>query len=44
MIFDTPEKGYSLHAFNAVYIKSLEKWIRLDARGNKRGVKAEFSL
>lgn len=44
MIFDTPEKGYSLHAFNAVYIKSLHKWIRIDARGNKPGVQAEFSL
>lgn len=44
MIFDTPEKGYSLHAFNGVYIESLGKWIRLDARGNKPGVQAEFSL
>lgn len=44
MIFDTPEKGYSLHAFNAVYIESLRKWIRIDARGNKPGVQAEFSL
>ena len=43
MIFDTPEKGYSLHALNAVYIKSLNKWIRLDARGNKKGVNAQFS-
>lgn len=44
MIFDTPEKGYSLHAFNAVYIESLRRWIRIDARGNKHGVEAEFSL
>ena len=43
MLFDTPEKGYSLHALNAVYIKSLNKWIRLDARGNKDGVDAQFS-
>ncbi len=43
MIFDTPEKGYSLHSLNAVYIKSLNKWIRLDARGNKKGVNAQFS-
>lgn len=43
MIFDTPEKGYSLHGFNAVYIESLEKWVRIDARGNKPGVQAEFS-
>ncbi|WP_026675259.1 transglutaminase-like domain-containing protein [Alkalihalobacterium bogoriense] len=44
MLFDTPEKGYSLHALNAVFLKSLEKWIRLDARGNKPGVDAQFSI
>ena len=44
MLFDTPEKGYSLHALNAVYLKTLNKWIRLDARGNKTGVDAQFSL
>lgn len=31
------------HGLNAVYIKSLAKWIRLDARGNKPGVNAQFS-
>ena len=44
MLFDTPEKGYSLHALNAVYLKALNKWIRLDARGNKKGVDAQFLL
>lgn len=44
MLFDTPEKGYSLHALNAVFIRELNKWIRLDARGNKKGVNAEFSI
>lgn len=43
MLFDTPEKGYCIHALNAVYIISLNKWIRLDARGNKKGVNAQFS-
>lgn len=43
MLFDVPEKGYCLHALNAVYIKSLNKWIRLDARGNKEGINAQFS-
>lgn len=33
-----------LHGLNAAYIKSLDKWIRLDARGNKKGVNAQFSL
>lgn len=41
---DTPESGYCIHALNAIYISSLEKWIRLDARGNKDGINAEFNL
>ncbi|WP_427125895.1 transglutaminase-like domain-containing protein [Priestia megaterium] len=41
---DTLDTGYCIHALNAVYIKSEERWIRLDARGNKRGVQADFSL
>ncbi|MFA9455276.1 transglutaminase family protein [Halalkalibacter sp. AB-rgal2] len=44
MLFDTPEEGYSLHGFNAVYLQSLARWIRIDARGNKPGVQAELSL
>lgn len=32
------------HGFNGVYIKELKKWIRLDARGNKEGVNAQFSV
>ncbi|TGA97717.1 transglutaminase family protein [Sporolactobacillus shoreae] len=43
MLFDTPEKGYCIHALNAVFIKKLNRWIRLDARGNKKGVNAQFS-
>lgn len=32
------------HGLVGVYIKEVEKWIRLDARGNKEGVNAQFSL
>ena len=32
------------HGLNAVYIKDYKKWIRLDARGNKIGVNAQFSI
>lgn len=42
-LFDTPEKGYCIHALNAVYFKTLKKWVRLDARGNKEGIDAQFS-
>lgn len=43
MLFDTPEKGYCIHALNAVFLESINKWIRLDARGNKPGIDAQFS-
>ncbi|MDE6019752.1 MAG: transglutaminase-like domain-containing protein [Ruminococcus sp.] len=32
------------HGLNGVYIKEYKKWIRLDARGNKKGVNAQFSI
>ncbi|MGX1902394.1 transglutaminase-like domain-containing protein [Thermolongibacillus altinsuensis] len=44
MLFDTPDQGYCIHALNAVYLSTLNRWIRLDARGNKPGVQAEFSI
>lgn len=44
LIFDDANPGYfTLHGLNAIYLESLNKWIRVDARGNKPGVKAEFS-
>src|SRR5690625_6613712 len=44
MLFDTPEKRYCIHALNAVFLKSINKWIRLDTRGNKEGIDAQFSI
>ena len=35
-------KGYCIHALNAVYINN--EWHRIDARGNKPGIDAQFSL
>lgn len=32
------------HGLIGVYIKELNKWVRLDARGNKEGVNAQFSI
>ena len=37
-------EGYIIHALNTVYIEELDKWIRLDARGNKENVQAQFSM
>jgi transglutaminase-like putative cysteine protease len=33
-----------LHGFNALYLASLDRWIRVDARGNTNGSNAQFSL
>lgn len=33
-----------LHGFNAIYLASLDKWIRVDARGNTNGINAQFSI
>jgi hypothetical protein len=44
MLNDDTAPYHILHGLNAVYIKSLNQWIRLDVRGNKPGVCAEFSL
>jgi transglutaminase-like putative cysteine protease len=41
---DTPDTGYVVHALNTVYIAKIERWIRIDARGNKQGVDAQFSI
>ncbi len=38
----THEGGYILHGLNAVFLD--EKWHRLDARGNREDVNAQFSV
>ncbi|WP_066186917.1 MULTISPECIES: transglutaminase-like domain-containing protein [Gracilibacillus] len=42
-LFDTAEQGYCIHALNAVFLSDQQTWIRLDARGNKPGINAQFS-
>ena len=37
-----PDGDYCLHGLNAVYLKD-DGWYRLDARGNKAGVDAQFN-
>ena len=41
---DEDESEGIIHALNTVFISALNKWIRLDARGNKGNVHADFSL
>lgn len=33
-----------VHALNAIYLASLDRWMRLDVRGNTRGIDAQFDL
>jgi transglutaminase-like putative cysteine protease len=39
---DDDSMGYALHCYNAIYHNG--HWIKVDARGNKPGVNAQFSL
>ena len=41
---DPPLEGVVLHGLNGIYIESLEKWIRLDSRGNTNGINAQFGI
>ena len=41
---DDDSEEYIIHALNTVYIEERNMWIRLDARGNKKNVHAEFSI
>lgn len=40
---DPPFEGFALHGLNGVFLPSLEKWIRVDARGNTGDISAQFS-
>lgn len=45
LILDDEDANYLIyHGLNGVYIEECDRWIRLDARGNKEGVDAQFSL
>jgi transglutaminase-like putative cysteine protease len=37
-------QGLALHGLNGLYIASLARWIRVDARGNTGAIDAQFSL
>ena len=39
---DEHDPQHVLHGLNAVWLKELQQWRRLDARGNKPGVDAQF--
>ena len=41
---DAPDAPFVLHGLAAVYVEELQRWVRLDTRGNKPGISAQFSL
>jgi transglutaminase-like putative cysteine protease len=41
-LMDDDSAGYCVHCYNAVLLGG--RWVKLDARGNKPGVHAQFSL
>ena len=41
---NAPYKGLALHGLNGIYIESLSKWIRVDARGNRGTINAQFAI
>ena len=44
LVFSDENPKLVLHGLNAIYLKEIDRWIRVDARGNKEGVNAQFSL
>lgn len=43
LVFSESDCRLVLHGLNAICLKSVNKWVRVDARGNKEGINAEFS-
>lgn len=41
---DDAEPVLIYHGLNAVRLKKYDKWVRLDARGNKNGINAQFGI
>lgn len=41
---DPPELGFGLHGLNALYLCSLDRWLRVDPRGNTGAIDAQFVL
>lgn len=42
LLFDKEAGKYCLHALNAVYLQTQQKWLKLDARGDKAGIVTDF--
>ena len=41
---ETPPSGFVVHGLNGVYLSSMNKWIRVDCRGNTGSINAQFNV
>lgn len=41
---DPPDSSLVLHGLNAIYLAQIDRWIRVDPRGNTGEIDAQFSL
>lgn len=41
---DPPFEGLVLHGLNGIYIQEMNKWVRVDARGNTESCNAQFDV
>ena len=41
---EPPFTGFVLHGLNGIYLSTLQKWIRVDARGNTGTISAQFGI
>lgn len=44
LCYDASSERLVVHGLNGIYLGSLGRWLRVDARGNKPGVDAQFCL
>ncbi|MCE5266676.1 MAG: transglutaminase family protein [Planctomycetaceae bacterium] len=42
--YDSSSNRLVVHGLNGIYLRSVGRWIRVDPRGNKAGVNAQFSV
>jgi transglutaminase-like putative cysteine protease len=42
--YNTPSDPLIVHGLNGVYLKDIGRWVRVDPRGNKVGVNAQFCI
>ena len=41
---DAPTEGTLVHALNGIFLQSIEKWIRVDSRGNTGSFNGQFGI